>query len=95
MTLSLKQVEHIAELAKLALSDEEKALFREQLSTILDHAARLQAIDTAGISPTATVLPFDTVLRDDEAVASPPSDKLLANAPAHAEGMFRVNVILD
>ncbi len=95
MSLTLEQVEHIAELAKLALSDEEKARFREQLSAILDYAARLQAIDTSGIPPTATVLPMHTVLRDDVARPPMPRDDLLENAAEKEEGMFRVDVVLD
>jgi aspartyl-tRNA(Asn)/glutamyl-tRNA(Gln) amidotransferase subunit C len=51
MTLSLEEVEHIAELAKLALTDEEKSRFREQLSSILDYANSLQALDTSDIPP--------------------------------------------
>lgn len=95
MSLTLEQVEHIAELAKLALTDEEKARFREQLSAILDYAARLQAIDTSDIPPTATVLPVHTVLRDDAARPPTPRDDLLENAPEKEDGMFRVDVVLD
>lgn len=95
MSLTLEQVEHIAELAKLALTDEEKARFREQLSAILDYVACLQAIDTSNIPPTATVLPVHTVLRDDIARPPTPRDDLLENAAEKEDGMFRVNVVLD
>ncbi len=95
MSLTLEQVEHIAELAKLALTDEEKARFREQLSAILDYAARLQVIDTSDIPPTATVLPLHTVLRDDAARPPMPRDELLENAAEKEDGMFRVDVVLD
>lgn len=95
MTLSLKEVEHIAELARLALTDAEKERFREQLSAILDYAARLQAIDTSAIPPTASVLPVDTVLRDDVARPGLPPEQILANAPDQEDNMFRVPVILE
>jgi len=95
MTLSLEEVEHIAELAKLALSDEEKARYREQLSAILEYAARIQAVDTDDILPTATVLPLDTVLREDEVRPSMPREKLLAGSREHEQGMYRVNAVLD
>jgi aspartyl-tRNA(Asn)/glutamyl-tRNA(Gln) amidotransferase subunit C len=95
MSLSLEQIEHIAELARLALTAEEKAHFREQLSAILEYAARLQAIDTADILPTATVLPLNTILREDAARPSPPREELLNNAAEQEDGMFRVNVVLD
>lgn len=95
MALSLKEVEHIAELARLALTDAEKERFREQLSAILDYAARLQAIDTSAIPPTASVLPVDTVLRDDVARPGLPAEQILANAPDQEDNMFRVPVILE
>ena len=95
MTLSLEQVTHIAELARLALTDEEKERFRDQLSAILDYAARLQAIDTSAIPPTASVLPVDTVLRDDIARPGLPPEQILANAPDQENDMFRVPVILE
>jgi aspartyl-tRNA(Asn)/glutamyl-tRNA(Gln) amidotransferase subunit C len=66
MKLSLTQVEHVAKLAQLALTDQEKELFREQLSSILQSAERLQELDTGDIPPTASVLPLENVMRDDE-----------------------------
>jgi aspartyl-tRNA(Asn)/glutamyl-tRNA(Gln) amidotransferase subunit C len=93
--LSLEEVEHIAELAKLALTDEEKTLYREQLSAILDYAARLQQIPTDDIPPTATVLPLDTVLRDDVSRPSTPTGEILANAPEQEAEMFRVRVVIE
>jgi aspartyl-tRNA(Asn)/glutamyl-tRNA(Gln) amidotransferase subunit C len=95
MTLSLEQVEHIAELAKLALSDEEKALYRDQLSAILDYAERIQQIDTDDISPTATVLPVHTVLREDVSRPGTPREELLERAAEQEDGMYRVDTILE
>lgn len=95
MALSLEEVQHIAELAKLALTDEEKALMSEQLSDILDYVEMLQAVDTENVAPTYTVLPVDTVLRDDVARPSMPREELLANASKQDEGMFEVEVILE
>ena len=95
MSLTLAEVEHIAKLARLALTDEEKALYREQLSAILDYAAILQKIDTSAIPPTATVLPLRNVLRDDVVAPSMPVEDVLANAPDAADGCFRVTAILE
>lgn len=95
MSLSIEEVEHIAELAKLELTQEEKQRYAEQLSAILDYANRLQQIDTGDIPPTASVLPVDTVLRPDEARNSIPRDILLANAAGKEDGMFKVDVILE
>jgi aspartyl-tRNA(Asn)/glutamyl-tRNA(Gln) amidotransferase subunit C len=93
--LSLTQVEHVADLARLALTEEEKELFREQLSSILAYAGRLQAIDTRDIPPTATVLPLHNVLRDDEVRPSLPREDVLANAPQVEQAHFRVPVVLE
>lgn len=94
--LSPAQVEHVADLARLALTEEEKELFREQLSSILGYAQRLQQLDTQAIPPTATVLPLQNVLRDDEVRPSLSREDVLANAPETAEGAyFRVPVVLE
>jgi len=82
MKLSLTQVEHVAKLAQLALTDQEKELFREQLSSILQYAERLQELDTGNIPPTATVLPLENVMRDDEVQPSLPLADVLVNALA-------------
>ena len=95
MKLSIAQVEHIAELAKLELTDEEKALFQEQLSAILEYADRLNHVDTSAVPPTPTVLPLRNVMRQDVAAPSLPPEDALANAPGTAEGCFQVQVILD
>jgi len=95
MKLSRNQVEHIAELARLALSDEEKALYQEQLSAILAHFERLQELDTGAISPTATVLPLRNVMREDEPAPPFPREDILANAPDAEEGCFKVAAVLE
>jgi aspartyl-tRNA(Asn)/glutamyl-tRNA(Gln) amidotransferase subunit C len=93
--LSPEQVEHVAQLAQLALSEEEKERFRDQLSSILAYAERLQQLDTSSIAPTATVLPLENVMREDEPQPSLPLGDVLANAPAAEENCFRVPVILE
>ena len=95
MKLSLAQVEHVARLAQLTLSDQEKELFREQLSSILEYAQRLQQLDTSAIPPTATVLPLENVMRDDQVRPSLPLADVLANAPNTEDGHFRVPVVLE
>jgi len=95
MKLSLAQVEHVARLAQLTLSDQEKELFREQLSSILEYAQRLQQLDTSAIPPTATVLPLESVMRDDQVRPSLPLASVLANAPDTKDGYFRVPVVLE
>ena len=95
MKLSLAQVEHVAKLAQLALSDEEKELYREQLSSILEYAERLQEVDTGDIPPTATVLPLENVMRDDQVRPSLSRKDALANAPAVSDNCFQVPVVLE
>lgn len=95
MSLTLAQVEHIAELARLTLSDQEKARFGAQLSDILEYAARLQTLDTTGIAPTASVLPERSVLRPDEPRPGLPVQTLLSNAPKIEASQFCVPPVLD
>jgi aspartyl-tRNA(Asn)/glutamyl-tRNA(Gln) amidotransferase subunit C len=85
--LTRDQVTHVAELAKLKLTEAEVALFQQQLSAILEYAARLDELDTDAISPTASILPLQNVMRPDVARASYPRDAMLRNAP-DAEGEF-------
>ena len=95
MSLSLKEVEHIAELARLELTPEEKDRYRQQLSAILDYAARLQTLDTSGIPPTASVLPARSVLRPDVAKESLDPADVLRNAPQQANQQFKVPLVLE
>lgn len=95
MSITREDVQHIAELAKLRLTEAEEARYQEQLSAILDYAARLNALDTSAISPTATVLPLRSVMRDDVARPSPSADDILANAPARVDQAFEVRAVLD
>ena len=95
MTLTLEEVEHIAELARLKLSAEEISRFRQQLSAILDYAARLQTLDTADIPPTFSVLPPRSVLRADKARPGLTPADLAGNAPEFEAGQFRVPPVLE
>jgi aspartyl-tRNA(Asn)/glutamyl-tRNA(Gln) amidotransferase subunit C len=95
MTLSQKEVEHIAVLARLKLSEAEKELYRAQLSSILDHVTRLQTLDTRDIPPTFSVLPLQSVLRSDEPEPGLDAADLLRNAPQTQDGQFRVPAVFD
>ena len=95
MALTLEEVEQIAALARLRLTDEEIAHYREQLSAILDYMAKLKELDTSAIEPTATVLPLRTVLRPDVVTPSLSLAELLANAPDAEANMFRVPPVLE
>jgi aspartyl-tRNA(Asn)/glutamyl-tRNA(Gln) amidotransferase subunit C len=82
LTLSAAEVEHIARLARLSLSEDELARYARQLSAILDYASQLAGLDIEDIPPTATVLPIHSVMREgDEVRMGLPRADALRNAP--------------
>ena len=93
--LNLEEVETIAELAKLTLTEVEKAMFQEQLSAILDYAEMLQQVDTTGIPPTTSALPLNNVMRADVVALSLDNEIVLFNAPAAEDGSFKVRAVLE
>lgn len=95
MQLSLQEVEHIAKLARLELTDEEKARYREQLSAILDHVAQLQKLDTASIPPMTAVFGASSPLRTDRSRPSLDTQTLLENAPAHEQEQFKIPPVFE
>lgn len=95
MSLTLKEVEHIAELARLDLSSAEKEQYREQLSAILDYAQRLQEVDTTAIPPTSSVLPLSTELREDLPQPGLSVEETLQNAPEEKNGQFKVPAVFE
>lgn len=95
MALTREQVLHIAELAKLGLSEEEVDRFTEQLSEILAYAERLNALDTEAISPMAQAIIQRNVTRSDVIQPSLPVEEVLANAPQRQDHFFRVKPILE
>jgi aspartyl-tRNA(Asn)/glutamyl-tRNA(Gln) amidotransferase subunit C len=92
--ITRQEVEHVARLARLALTEEEVEALTHELGAILDHAADVSALDTADVPPTAHPLPLVNILRPDEARAGVPRDEVLAEAPEAEDGRFRVPRIL-
>jgi aspartyl-tRNA(Asn)/glutamyl-tRNA(Gln) amidotransferase subunit C len=92
--LSRHDVAHVASLARLGVTEEELDRFTEQLGAVLTHAADVEALDTAGVPPTAHPLELLNVLRPDVVVASLDRDEVLAQAPAQEDRRFRVPRIL-
>jgi aspartyl-tRNA(Asn)/glutamyl-tRNA(Gln) amidotransferase subunit C len=95
MSLTLEEVEHIAELAKLDLTEEEKTKYQQQLSAVLEYIARLQALDTTDIPPTSSALLWSSALRLDDPRPGLGLDELMSNAPDATEDQFRVPPVLD
>lgn len=95
MNLTLEDVEHVAALARLGLSADEKEMLRGQLSSILEHIAVLEQLDTDAISPTAQVNVLQNVLRHDTVRPSLTQAQVLANAPRHRDGFLEVRAAID
>jgi len=95
MTLSIELVEHIAELARLELTDEEKSRYLQQLSAILDYFEQLQTVDTEAISPTSGMQSGISALRIDEISASLDVEDLFSNAPDAKDQQFRVPPVFN
>ena len=93
--ISREEVQTIAELAKLTLTEAEIDLFQEQLSNILEYAEMLQQVDTAGVPPTTSALPLNNVMRPDVVALSLDNEDALANAPDAEGRSFRVKAVLD
>jgi aspartyl-tRNA(Asn)/glutamyl-tRNA(Gln) amidotransferase subunit C len=87
-------VVHVARLARLALTEDELASLTRELGVILDHAARVSALDTAGVAPTAHPLPLANVFRPDDPRPGLDRDEVLSQAPEAEDGRFRVPRIL-
>ena len=95
MSLTQNEVEHIASLARLNLTDDEKSRFRQQLSSILDYVTMLQELDTSAIAPTSSVLPVECQQRLDEPKPSLSTSELLANAPEAKDNQFKVPPVFE
>jgi aspartyl-tRNA(Asn)/glutamyl-tRNA(Gln) amidotransferase subunit C len=93
--LTRADVEHVARLARLALTDDEVERLTSDLAAVLDHAADVAALDLDGVPPTAHPLPLRNVLRADVVRPTLDRDEVLAAAPAAEDGRFRVPRIMD
>ena len=95
MEITKQEVERVAKLARLEVSEAEQSAFAKQLSQILTHVETLKQFDTEGIQPTATVLGQINVFRDDEVRPCLPVEKALANAPEREADAFSVPRIIE
>ena len=95
MSLTLEEVQHVAQLAGLRLASDELEKMRAQLSDILDYIDMLKEVDVGDVPPTAQVTELLNVMRADEVRPSLPREDVLANASDQKDGMFRVKAIFD
>ncbi|MBV6717032.1 Asp-tRNA(Asn)/Glu-tRNA(Gln) amidotransferase subunit GatC [Paenibacillus chitinolyticus] len=95
MSITIKDVEHVAKLARLDLSAEEKEQFTEQLNAILKYAEQLGKLDTEHVEPTSHAMSVKNVTREDEVRPSLPLDKVMLNAPEEEDGQFKVPAVME
>ena len=95
MPLERSEVEHIALLARIGLTEEEVAMFADQLSHILEQFEVLNELDTTGVAPTGHAGGLQTVMREDVSEDSLSHEDVLKNAPRREGEFFRVNSVLE
>ncbi|MEK7653093.1 MAG: Asp-tRNA(Asn)/Glu-tRNA(Gln) amidotransferase subunit GatC [Patescibacteria group bacterium] len=95
MKLSKQEVEHIAKLARLELTEEERETYREQLSAILDYMEKLQTVDTKDVASTSQVTWLTNVMREDNIAESGIAEELVAGAPEHDDGFIKIPKVFE
>jgi aspartyl-tRNA(Asn)/glutamyl-tRNA(Gln) amidotransferase subunit C len=95
MSIDRDTVDHVALLARLALSEQERETLRQQLSAILEHINVIGEADTSQVPATAHILPLENVMRDDLVQPFSHPEVLVEQAPAHEDGYIRVRAVLE
>jgi len=93
--MSKDQVKHVAELARLNVTDDEVAMFEEQLSDIIAYVEKLNEVDTTDVKPTTHVLEMTNVMRKDKTEKGLTQEEALGNAPSKQDGQCKVPSILE
>ena len=88
--ITIKDVEHVAKLARLELTDEEKEKFTHQLSDVLRHVEKMNEVDTEGVEPMNHPIDFSNVMREDVKIYENTRDELMQNAPDVEGDFFKV-----
>ncbi|MFI3301425.1 MAG: Asp-tRNA(Asn)/Glu-tRNA(Gln) amidotransferase subunit GatC [Candidatus Gastranaerophilales bacterium] len=88
--ITIKDVEHVAKLARLELNEEEKELYTKQLGDVLKYVDQMNEVDTSNVEPMTQVVDFVNVMREDEVKYEQTKAELMANAPVEESGCFRV-----
>lgn len=97
MKITVKDVEHVAALARLNLSDQEKTMYTGQFNVILDHIDRLNELNLEGVEPTTYVQPLENVFRKDREVCSETDllQQVFQEAPDRENGLFKVPPVME
>ena len=93
--ISKEEVKHVANLARLAITDDAAEKFAEQLAAITDFAEQLNELDTTNVEPTTHVLPLVNVMREDKSVAGLDREVMMKNVREQEDGQVKVPSILD
>ncbi len=93
--ITIQEVEHVANLARLTFDEEQKEKLAEQLAEILDYIEQLNELDTEKVEPTSHAIPVKNVVRPDVVAPSLTQDEALANAPSNVDGLFEVPKIIE
>ncbi len=88
--ITIKDVEHVAKLARLELTEEEKELYTKQLGDVLKYVDQMNEVDTTNVKPMAQVVDFVNVMREDVVVSEQTREELMANGPEVEDGFFKV-----
>ena len=88
--ITIKDVEHVAKLARLELTEEEKELYTKQLGDVLKYVDQMIEVDTTNVKPMAQVIDFVNVMREDKVIQEISKEDLMANAPEEENGFFKV-----
>lgn len=94
MSVTIHDVEHVAALARLSFTEEEKQKLTAQLNEILRYMELLNTLDTSNVEPLSHVIELQNVFRDDVPRPSLPREEALKNAPAHTEEFFKVPKVI-
>jgi aspartyl-tRNA(Asn)/glutamyl-tRNA(Gln) amidotransferase subunit C len=95
VSITIKDVEHVAKLARLELSEQEKQTFTEQMNAILKYAEQLNELNTDHVEPTSHPVPLVNVMREDVSRPSLSIDKVMLNAPDEEDGQIKVPAVLE
>jgi len=88
--ITVKDVEHVAKLARLELTEEEKELYTKQLGDVLKYVDQMNEVDTSDVKPMCQVVDFVNVMREDEVIHDISREELMSNAPDEENGFFKV-----
>ncbi len=95
MDIDIKQIEQVANLSRIKLTDNEKNVFREQLTSILGYIEKLNELDTDNVQPMAYATSIKNVFREDQQGSSFPRQEILELSPSSANGFFKVPKVLE